>query len=107
MRKRRKKMPAKNHVHKYELVALGKDFQFPVYRCGDPDCTHYIQRTLAYGKKSICWRCGKEYILTKKIRDKRRPTCGCKPGILPEREDPEVLDLKAAQEAILELLGKS
>jgi len=70
-------MPSKNHVHKYEFIILGKGNNFHVFRCAFPDCSHYIPKHLAFGKMTVCWACSKEFVLTKKHRQKR-PTCGCR-----------------------------
>lgn len=73
-------MPAKTHVHQY-LRAVGmlrnKDSGFKnYYKCADPDCSHYLRTDLVLGKRSICNRCGKEFVLPAAQRMlKLKPHC--------------------------------
>lgn len=74
-------MASKNHVHKYHYIPIGrKPNQTFVYACALPDCTHHIpahQQKLVIGKKSICWECEKQMIMSKDIfrRKTRKPRC--------------------------------
>lgn len=66
------------HVHKYKRVIMGgkrivlKDGKkyierapgYMVYKCVLPGCAHYVPRELAEGRKSVCWRCGGELVMT-------------------------------------------
>jgi hypothetical protein len=45
----------------------------PVCRCMLPNCTHYISLELAIGRKSLCWGCGSELILTAELAKSKKP----------------------------------
>ena len=75
-------MPAKEHVHRYvravgRLTEDNKDSGFiGYYKCNDPECSHYTKAELILGKKSICNRCGAEFILPLALRAlTNRPHC--------------------------------
>ncbi len=56
-------MAGKNHTHKYHFVWCAGD---KVWACGFDDCTHYMPKHLEdfmKGKVSICWSCGKKFLL--------------------------------------------
>lgn len=59
----------KHKVHKYRKVNIGRKEPYIVYRCMLPDCSHYLPESLIEGKKSICWRCGKEFVMTRAQMD--------------------------------------
>ena len=61
------------HVHKYHRLRIGKN-EYEIYKCALAGCTHYVQAELVVGRKSICWRCGNEFIITGKLRHKK-PHC--------------------------------
>lgn len=67
-------MPAKVHTHRYvravgRLTEDNKDSGFiGYYKCADPACSHYNKAELILGKKSICNRCGKEFVLPLALR---------------------------------------
>lgn len=67
-------MPSINHVHKYRrsigrITEKNKNSGFlNYYKCAHPNCTHYLRAELILGKKSICNRCGKEFLLPLAIR---------------------------------------
>ena len=54
------------HVHKYRLVNLGtKEKPRKVYACAHPECTHFMPHLRhVLGKKTICWKCNKETIMS-------------------------------------------
>jgi hypothetical protein len=59
-------MPAKNeHVHKYKKVNIGgyKKPKVYVYKCVLPDCTHYTRPQFIVGKKCVCCRCERVFII--------------------------------------------
>lgn len=63
----------KDHdVHKYQRVRLGK--KYIVYKCSLPNCAHFIRQELVVGRKSLCCRCGKEFLMTQKSLLKK-PHC--------------------------------
>lgn len=61
-----------NHIHALHRKKLGKSI---IYKCSLPDCSYFIQKALAEGKKCICSRCGFPFIITKKTLK----WCGAKP----------------------------
>lgn len=66
-----------HEVHKYERVRLG-DKGFQVYKCVKPNCAHYLRMELVFGKLTICWRCGREVVMTKPMAKMKKPHClGC------------------------------
>ena len=86
-------MPAKVHVHKYvraigRLTKENKDSGFVgYYRCADANCSHYTKAELILGKRSICNRCGEEFILPLALRMLgNRPHCkDCTKSYIVER----------------------
>jgi formylmethanofuran dehydrogenase subunit E len=65
------KTGAKRHTHRYHK--LGNQ-----WHCSLPDCTHFMPGNVAeniIGKKSICWNCGKEFILDEISLQNERPVC--------------------------------
>lgn len=60
-----------NHTHKYIKRKIGSK-GYKIYACGFPGCTHTIPyQDKVYGglsnivgRRSICWRCGIEFIIT-------------------------------------------
>lgn len=68
-------MRSKNHVHKYQRVKQ-KPSGRTIWKCGLPDCSHYTTPELAVGKKSICWGCEEEFVLTKALMSQKvKPKC--------------------------------
>lgn len=59
------------HVHKYIRARMGKDYI--IFKCALPGCTHYISKVVAEGRRSICWVCGNEMVLTKPALDLKKP----------------------------------
>lgn len=58
-------MPHKiDHVHKYRKmnIAVKPGKKYFVYQCV-LDCSHYVPEKLINGKKSLCWKCNKEFII--------------------------------------------
>lgn len=50
-------------LHKYllsNIAGAGKP-KYLVYKC--VKCPHYVQVNLALGRKSECWKCGKEMLV--------------------------------------------
>src|SRR5258706_16214787 len=63
--KQRRKSMIKHHVHTYIRKSRSEKNRLIVYMCNDPDCTHYVNdRFLLVGKKSICNKCSREFLLT-------------------------------------------
>lgn len=82
-------MPEKyNHVHKYKRTEIGgrrivremgrrfikKTDGYPVFKCMIPDCPHYLPMALALGRKSICWRCGRELVIDEAMLNMAKPS---------------------------------
>jgi hypothetical protein len=65
-------MAVKNHTHKYERVD-------GVWCCAHPSCNHFMPGNVrggdVSGKKSICWECGLEFILTIPLMKIYQPMC--------------------------------
>lgn len=68
-----------SHIHKYHRVKLGKQKQYTVYKCALPDCAHYVGKELARGRRSICWQCGNDFVLSAYSIRLAKPYCpNCK-----------------------------
>jgi hypothetical protein len=60
------------HTHKYHKLDDN------LWHCAHPDCSHYMPKNVASsmpGKRSICWRCEKEFILTPVNMREEQPQC--------------------------------
>lgn len=58
------------HLHIYRRVKVGKN-DHTVYRCMEPNCSHFQQPELMEGKFAKCPRCGNPYVITERmIKDK-------------------------------------
>lgn len=90
-------MAVKNHVHTYERIR-GQTR----YKCADPDCSTIQPRSYLQGKRSKCWACGGEFILSADSLRRARPHCGCVTG----QSTCEVTDIAAAEEIMKQLLGE-
>jgi hypothetical protein len=65
------KTGAKRHTHRYYRLA-GR------WACSLPDCSHYLPGNVAdsiVGKESICWDCGKKFLLDEVALKKDAPIC--------------------------------
>ena len=61
-----------NHeFHEYERSKSNKE----IYRCIHPECTHYHRREFLIGKKAICPKCKKPFILDKVQLRNKLPVC--------------------------------
>jgi len=67
------KKEVKKHVHKLKrhVHKSGNAVLF----CALPDCSFKINPALALGKRTICWRCGDEFILDDYSLRLARPHC--------------------------------
>jgi late competence protein required for DNA uptake (superfamily II DNA/RNA helicase) len=61
------------HVHKYKRLKY-KSGNF-IFFCALPDCNQKINISLALGKRSLCWRCGSEFIMTEYSLRLAKPHC--------------------------------
>jgi formylmethanofuran dehydrogenase subunit E len=59
------------HLHEYMRSIANKN----IYRCVDPDCTHYQSREFLEGKRARCYKCKREMLLTKNQLKNRVPVC--------------------------------
>lgn len=62
----------KKHTHRYQRVD-------GVWYCGDPNCLHYMPKNIRNGsvdgRLSVCWNCGKEFVLDSELMQKDEPVC--------------------------------
>lgn len=70
-------MANKSHAgaHKYHRVDMGYN---KVWACALEDCTHYMPKHLEFqmkNRKSLCWKCGDEFVLTAGAMLKEYPMC--------------------------------
>lgn len=82
-------MPVRTHTHKYLRVDIGVNKVYLVYKCVDPEgCPkpgHYLLPQLVVGVKTVCWRCGKDRVMTNEMARRAKPVCGeCRIGSSPE-----------------------
>lgn len=61
------------HVHRLKKVKF-KSGNATLF-CTLPDCSYKINPSLALGKRSICWRCGDEFILNEYSLRLTKPHC--------------------------------
>lgn len=74
MARTQRRHPVHQYVRK-ELKRKMTDEPYVIFRCMIPGCTHYLREELAEGQKSICNRCGKDFILTKAAMELKKPHC--------------------------------
>ena len=70
-------MPVHDHIHKYERGYVDKERTSTVYICRLPDCSHFIGEVFIIGKKSICWKCQREFVIDKATTKLVKLNCGC------------------------------
>lgn len=84
-------MSKSDHIHKYQEVDIGVNKEYLVWKCADPDCPtpgHYLIPALVENRKSICFKCDKELILTKAMMSRKKPLCPfCREGVSRPSED--------------------
>ena len=69
-------MTKQKHTHK--LRRLRYKSGNVVLFCALPDCNFKCNPPLAFGKRSICWRCGDEFIMNEYSIRLAKPHCmGC------------------------------
>ena len=66
-------MAKSNHTHK--LKRLKYKSGNTIFFCCLPDCTFKTNIALALGKRSLCWRCGQEFILSEYSLRLAKPHC--------------------------------
>jgi len=62
------------HIHKYKRIEWG-DNKTLVWRCMMENCAHYLHEPMVEGKRSVCWKCGKPFIMTKAHLMRVKPKC--------------------------------
>jgi len=66
----------KQHIHKYIRHKLGKN-KYEVFRCAIPGCVHFITASLIVGRESVCWRCGRVFVVTADLVRKKPHCAAC------------------------------
>lgn len=66
-------MTDKTHVHRLKRHVHKSGHA--IFFCTLPDCTYKINVALALGKRAICWRCGKEFLLDEYALRLVKPHC--------------------------------
>lgn len=64
-----------NHVHTYVKYKKNKWHNKNLFKCNDPHCRHYEEKSLIEGKASLCNKCGLEFVLDYEALRRARPTC--------------------------------
>src|SRR5258706_11686003 len=63
------------HIHQYVQVPPKPNREIR-YRCAHPDCSHFINRDMLPGKRSLCAQCGQtEIVLDFESLRRAKPTC--------------------------------
>lgn len=62
------------HTHKYVRVKIGKNKRI-LFKCAIEGCVHTCRPELLVGRKSICNRCGDEFVITKELSELAKPHC--------------------------------
>jgi hypothetical protein len=62
------------HVHKLKRYKY-KSTGTAVYFCTLPDCAYKTDTKLTLGKRSICWRCGHEFLINEYSIRLSKPHC--------------------------------
>lgn len=66
---------AKTQKHTHKFKRLKYKSGNVTFFCTLPDCSQKINPALALGKRSICWRCGEEFIMTEYALRLAKPHC--------------------------------
>lgn len=85
---------AEKHIHKFKRLKYKSGNV--IFFCSLPDCTSKINPALALGKRSICWRCGKDFIMSEYSLRLAKPHCDA----CHKHKKGEEVTLKDAIEAI-------
>ena len=64
-----------NKTHAHKLKRLKYKSGNIIYHCVLPDCTIKVAPALTLGKRAICWRCGKEFLMTDYSIRLAKPHC--------------------------------
>lgn len=95
--------PSKNHTHQYEKVKWGKNGTV-IWKCSLPGCSHYLHVEFILGKACVCFKCGKDFIMTTPKLLRQKPKCdscqhasgqGPKKGDKRPQKQPSIPDLSS------------
>jgi hypothetical protein len=64
---------AQKHIHKFKRLKYKSGNV--TFFCTLPDCSQKINPALALGKRSLCWRCGDEFIMNEYSLRLAKPHC--------------------------------
>lgn len=93
-----------NQKHTHKLRRHTYKTGNAVYFCALPDCSYKIHTALALGKRSVCWRCGEDFIMNEYAIRLAKPHCEkChKPKVgLPDGIVEQAREALAAGEAFI------
>ena len=65
----------KKHLHKYRRVRQGKDKKYIIFKCIEPQCSHFIRKDMIEGKLSSCNSCDSPFIIDKYAMLLAKPKC--------------------------------
>src|SRR5215510_433401 len=79
-------MRARKHIHKYELIPIGRNSNIFTYKCADTGCTHYMpNHILGRTLQSRCWNCEVPFVIDTKKNERMHPVCDdCENITMPE-----------------------
>lgn len=102
-------MAKSNHVCKFKRLRYKSGNE--VFFCTMPDCQKKMNPALCLGKRSICWRCGEEFILNEYSLRLAKPHCeNCHKPKNQKNEIEETIPwvhepTEIEKEAVKELIG--
>ena len=67
-------MAVLNHTHSYVRYKRNQWKNPDLFKCDNPDCTHFADKALILGKHSQC-TCGEVFILSRDDLKRARPKC--------------------------------
>lgn len=74
-------MTRRKHIHKFKKTDIGRKNgpndrkKYIVFKCVLPDCSYYIEASLAEGKFCLCNRCNNLMVMTKLAMVLTKPHC--------------------------------
>lgn len=95
---RKRKAVAHSGPHKYQRIkwnSRSSGEPYFIFKCMLKGCTHYVPKDLVVGNESLCWKCGKEFQMTRASTYLKKPHCpACTKG--HEKEGDVSVDKVAA-----------
>lgn len=67
-------MSSLKHIHSYIRYKNNQFKRRDLFKCNDPSCTHFAEKSLILGKNSLC-SCGTVFILTNEDLKRAKPRC--------------------------------